>query len=117
MASGAEQLDCKMFGAVGLQAYINAHPLLYRYMVLCGIPMANETLAPLVPMALQVNLCTGLTGLAVDLNTTCTAGAGTLTLELGILSRLLGDPTYENMARRAVRTLWDMRHPHTGLVG
>ena len=66
---------------------------------------------------LQVNLCTGLVGLAVDLNTTCTAGVGTLTLELGILSRLLGDPTYENMARRAVRALWDMRHPHTGLVG
>ena len=56
-------------------------------------------------------------GLAVDLNTTCAAGVGTLTLELGILSRLLGDPTYENMARRAVRALWDMRHPHTGLVG
>ena len=65
----------------------------------------------------QVNLCTGLVGLAVDMNTTCTAGAGTLTLELGILSRLLGDPTYENMARKSVRTLWDLRHPHTGLVG
>lgn len=71
----------------------------------------------LIFMGLQVNLCTGLVGLAVDMNTTCTAGAGTLTLELGILSRLLGDPTYENMARRAVRTLWDLRHPHTGLVG
>ena len=48
---------------------------------------------------------------------TCTAGAGTLSVEFTLLSRLVGDPTYENLARRAVRTLWDKRHPETGLVG
>ena len=48
---------------------------------------------------------------------TCTAGAGTLTLEFTLLSRLLGDPVYENAARRAVRAIWDYRHKHTGLVG
>lgn len=48
---------------------------------------------------------------------TCTAGAGTLSVEFTLLSRLVGDPTYENLARRAVRALWDRRHPVTGLVG
>ena len=48
---------------------------------------------------------------------TCTAGAGTLSVEFTLLSRLVGDPTYENLARRAVRALWDKRHPATGLVG
>ena len=48
---------------------------------------------------------------------TCTAGGGTLTLEFTLLSRLLGDPVYEHLARRAVRALWDRRHKNTGLVG
>ena len=47
----------------------------------------------------------------------CTAGAGTLTIEFTLLSRLLGDPVYENVARRAVRALWERRHRTTGLVG
>ena len=63
----------------------------------------------------QVNLCTGV---PVDGSPeTCTAGAGTLSVEFTLLSRLVGDPTYENLARRAVRALWDKRHPATGLVG
>jgi mannosidase alpha-like ER degradation enhancer 1 len=48
---------------------------------------------------------------------TCTAGAGTLTLEFILLSRLLDDPVYEGVARKAVRAIWDRRHPWTGLVG
>ncbi|XP_065179030.1 ER degradation-enhancing alpha-mannosidase-like protein 1 [Sycon ciliatum] len=48
---------------------------------------------------------------------TCTAGAGTLVLEFGILSRLIGDPVYESVARRAVDTLWKRRHHDTGLLG
>ena len=47
----------------------------------------------------------------------CIAGMGTLTVEFGLLSRLLGDPVYENLARRAVEKLWDLRHPRTGLLG
>ena len=38
-------------------------------------------------------------------------------MEFMLLSRLIGDPTYENLARRAIRALWDRRHPGTGLVG
>ena len=64
---------------------------------------------------LQVNLCYGLP-VGGDLET-CTAGAGTLTLEFTLLSRLLGDPVYESLARRAVRAIWERRHKFTGLVG
>jgi len=45
------------------------------------------------------------------INETCTAGAGTLLLEFGLLSRLSGDHRFERAARRAVRGLWDRRSP------
>ncbi|XP_076048501.1 ER degradation-enhancing alpha-mannosidase-like protein 1 [Oratosquilla oratoria] len=48
---------------------------------------------------------------------TCTAGAGSLLVEFGVLSRLLGDPVYEMAARRANRVLWKLRHSKTGLFG
>ena len=47
----------------------------------------------------------------------CTAGIGSLILELGMLSRLLGDPIYESYARRAVESLWQSRDNVTGLFG
>lgn len=64
---------------------------------------------------IQVNLMTGL----VDgsRNDTSTAGAGSLSLEFGILSRLIGDPVYERVSRRAVKSLWDKRNNVTGLLG
>ena len=48
---------------------------------------------------------------------TCASGAGSLVLEFGLLSRLLGDPVYENRARRAVDILWSLRSEVTGLTG
>ncbi|KAF3856211.1 hypothetical protein F7725_016934, partial [Dissostichus mawsoni] len=48
---------------------------------------------------------------------TCTAGAGSLLVEFGILSRLIGDSTFEWVARRAVRALWSLRSNETGLLG
>ncbi len=51
------------------------------------------------------------------INETCTAGAGSLLLEFGVLSRLLRDPTFEGLARRTNRALWKLRDPDTGLVG
>ncbi|XP_041377881.1 ER degradation-enhancing alpha-mannosidase-like protein 1 [Gigantopelta aegis] len=57
-------------------------------------------------------------GVPLDcINETCTAGAGTLVLEFGVLSRLLGDPVYESLARRAVKSLWKYRSNVTGLLG
>jgi hypothetical protein len=63
----------------------------------------------------QINLCHGIPeDMVVE---SCTAGAGTLTIEFTLLSRLLGDPVYENVARRSVRAIWERRHRNTGLVG
>lgn len=46
----------------------------------------------------------------------CTACAGTYALEFGVLSRLTGDPKYEEAARKAVRALFSRRST-LGLVG
>ena len=50
-------------------------------------------------------------------NETCTAGAGTLLLEFGVLSRLLADPMYDFYAQQAVKMLWKYRSNVTGLLG
>ncbi|OAD65804.1 glycoside hydrolase family 47 protein [Phycomyces blakesleeanus NRRL 1555(-)] len=42
---------------------------------------------------------------------TCTAGAGSLVLEFGVLSRLTGNPYYESVAKRALKAIWDRRSP------
>lgn len=47
---------------------------------------------------------------------TSTAGGGTLTLEFGLLSRLIGDPVFEKVTKNAVRGLWAQRSD-IGLVG
>ena len=36
---------------------------------------------------------------------------------IGLLSRLVGDPIYEMYARRAVKSLWQIRDNSTGLFG
>ncbi|XP_030938716.1 alpha-mannosidase I MNS5 [Quercus lobata] len=49
-------------------------------------------------------------GVMVDETTeTSTSGCGSLILEMGALSQLTGDPTYEYVAIRALRKLWSMR--------
>ena len=40
---------------------------------------------------------------------TCTAGVGTFLIEFGTLSRLTGDPVFERVAMRALRSLWNTR--------
>lgn len=37
---------------------------------------------------------------------TCTAGVGTFVIEFGALSRLTGNPIYERVALRALKSLW-----------
>lgn len=48
---------------------------------------------------------------------TCTACAGSLILEFATLSRLTGDPVFEDKARGALDSLWDRRHRGTDLMG
>jgi len=47
---------------------------------------------------------------------TCTAGVGTYIVEFGALSRLTGNPLYEETAMRAMRALWHHRST-IGLLG
>eukprot|EP00066_Takifugu_rubripes_P029649 XP_011618915.1 PREDICTED: ER degradation-enhancing alpha-mannosidase-like protein 2 [Takifugu rubripes] len=51
-----------------------------------------------------VNLLKGVS--PTETSVTCTAGVGTFILEFATLSRLTGDATFENVARRALRALW-----------
>lgn len=48
---------------------------------------------------------------------TCTACAGTMILEFAALSRLTGDPIYEEKAAQALNYLWKQRSRYSDLVG
>jgi mannosidase alpha-like ER degradation enhancer 1 len=101
------------FGPMGRHTYNNellhmAHDLASRLVA------AFENTATGIPHP-RVNLQTGVPHDGT--NETCLAGAGTLLLEFGILSRLLGDPVYEGVARRAMDRLWSLRSNVTGLFG
>ncbi|XP_051996868.1 ER degradation-enhancing alpha-mannosidase-like protein 1 isoform X1 [Xyrauchen texanus] len=101
------------FGDVGLKDYDNellhlAHDLAVRLLP------AFENTSTGIPYP-RVNLKTGVP--PDSINETCTAGAGSLLVEFGILSRLIGDSTFEWVARRAVKALWNLRSNETGLLG
>lgn len=51
-----------------------------------------------------------------EITETCSAGAGSLTLEFTVLSRLTGDPRFEQAAKRAFWAVWERRSP-LGLIG
>ncbi len=51
-----------------------------------------------------------------ELTETCSAGAGSLVLEFTTLSRLTGDPRFEQLAKRAFWSVWE-RRSSIGLVG
>eukprot|EP00066_Takifugu_rubripes_P022985 XP_011612251.1 PREDICTED: ER degradation-enhancing alpha-mannosidase-like protein 1 isoform X3 [Takifugu rubripes] len=101
------------FGKVGFEGYDNellhlAHDLAVRLLP------AFENTSTGIPYP-RVNLKTGVP--PDSINETCTAGAGSLLVEFGILSRLIGDSTFEWVARRAVKALWSLRNNETGLLG
>lgn len=51
-----------------------------------------------------------------EITETCSAGAGSLTLEFTVLSRLTGDARFEHAAKRAFWEVWGRRSP-IGLIG
>lgn len=51
-----------------------------------------------------------------ETSVTCTAGVGTFVVEFAALSRLTGNPVFEEVALRALRALWKTR-TSIGLVG
>ena len=63
----------------------------------------------------RVNLMHGV--LPGTINETCTAGAGSLLLEFGILSKLLDDNIFENTVRNVNAKLWEFRNKNTNLLG
>ncbi|TFK28812.1 alpha mannosidase-like protein [Coprinopsis marcescibilis] len=66
-----------------------------------------------IPFA-RVNLRHGV--MKGETTETCTAGAGSLILEFGTLSRLTGDDRFEKAAKRAFFGIWN-RRSDIGLVG
>ncbi|TPX71850.1 hypothetical protein SpCBS45565_g00845 [Spizellomyces sp. 'palustris'] len=62
----------------------------------------------------RVNLKYGV--LPHETEVTCSAGAGTLILEFGVLTRLTGNAAYENAAKKALLRVWAQRSP-LDLVG
>ncbi|KZT74450.1 glycoside hydrolase family 47 protein [Daedalea quercina L-15889] len=76
--------------------------MLPAFMTPTGLPVA------------RVNLRHGL--LRTEAVDTCTAGAGSLILEFGLLSRLTGDTRFEKAAYKAFFALWN-RRSDIGLVG
>lgn len=52
----------------------------------------------------------------LEITETCSAGAGSLTLEFTVLSRLTGDPRFEHAAKRAFWEVWH-RRSEIGLIG
>ncbi|XP_029427532.1 ER degradation-enhancing alpha-mannosidase-like protein 2 isoform X2 [Rhinatrema bivittatum] len=61
-----------------------------------------------------VNLLNGVS--PTETPVTCTAGIGTYIVEFATLSRLTGDPVFEDVARKALLGLWESRS-EIGLVG
>lgn len=53
---------------------------------------------------------------APEVTETCSAGAGSLVLEFTVLSRLTGDPRFEQLAKRAFWAVWN-RRSSIGLIG
>jgi hypothetical protein len=51
-----------------------------------------------------------------EITETCSAGAGSLVLEFTVLSRLSGDPRFEQAAKRAFWSVWE-RRSNIGLIG
>lgn len=65
----------------------------------------------------RVNLRHGLKQLDRTEQATCTACAGSMILEFAALSRMTGDPIYEQKANHALNALWDKRNVASNLMG
>ncbi|KAK0404440.1 hypothetical protein QR680_017456 [Steinernema hermaphroditum] len=65
----------------------------------------------------RINLKRGMLPYLKEQRDTCTACGGTMILEMAVLSRLTGDPIYEEKARKAMDFLWERRHRGTDLMG
>ncbi|GMT05600.1 hypothetical protein PENTCL1PPCAC_27774 [Pristionchus entomophagus] len=65
----------------------------------------------------RINLRHGMLDHLKRQKDTCTACGGTMLLEMAALSRLTGNPVYEEKARKAMDFLWSQRHRSSDLMG
>ncbi|XP_033188408.1 ER degradation enhancer, mannosidase alpha-like 2 isoform X2 [Bombus vancouverensis nearcticus] len=87
-----------------------AKDLGYRF-----LPAFNTTTG--IPYG-RINLKYGMKGVPLEVSReTCTACAGSMILEMAALSRLTGEPIFEEKAQKAMDVLWRMRHRGTDLMG
>ncbi|XP_026825887.1 ER degradation-enhancing alpha-mannosidase-like protein 3 isoform X2 [Ooceraea biroi] len=87
-----------------------AKDLGYRF-----LPAFNTTTG--IPYG-RINLKHGMKGVPMEISReTCTACAGSMILEMAALSRMTGEPIFEEKAQKAMDVLWRMRHRGTDLMG
>ena len=105
-------------------AYDLGRRLLPAFHTATGLPYPRVNLRHGVPFYLNSPLnqdaengqCSTTQQTPGELTETCSAGAGSLVLEFTILSRLTGDPRFEQLAKRAFWSIWH-RKSAVGLVG
>uniref|UniRef100_A0A0N4ZTJ3 alpha-1,2-Mannosidase n=1 Tax=Parastrongyloides trichosuri TaxID=131310 RepID=A0A0N4ZTJ3_PARTI len=78
------------------------------------LPAFNTTTG--IPFS-RVNLKYGITEKLRDQKNTCTACSGTIILEFAALSRLTGNPIFEEKAKKSMDFLWSQRHKESDLMG
>lgn len=79
------------------------------------LPAFNTTTG--IPYS-RINLRYGIKSDRIEhLRETCTACAGSMILEMAALSRLTGEPIFEEKAHKAMDELWKMRHRSSDLMG
>ncbi|KAG5914797.1 hypothetical protein E4U53_004593, partial [Claviceps sorghi] len=97
-----------------------AERLLPAFYTRTGIPYPRVNLRTGIPFYVNSPLNEGGAGDRHDdgpeITETCSAGAGSLTLEFTVLSRLTGDVRFEHAAKRAFWEVW-RRRSEIGLIG
>uniref|UniRef100_A0A0N5BK53 alpha-1,2-Mannosidase n=1 Tax=Strongyloides papillosus TaxID=174720 RepID=A0A0N5BK53_STREA len=78
------------------------------------LPAFNTTTG--IPFS-RVNLKYGITEKIRNQKNTCTACSGTMILEFAALSRLTGNPIFEEKAKKSMDFLWSQRHKESDLMG
>lgn len=99
-----------------------AQRLLPAFYTTTGMPYPRVNLRHGIPFYLNSPLHGGIDpdftqrGGSPEITETCSAGAGSLVLEFTVLSRLTGDPRFEQLAKRAFWAVWN-RRSSIGLIG
>lgn len=105
-------------------AYDLGKRLLPAFWTSTGIPYPRVNLRDGIPFYLKSPLnydpeegqCDVRQQATSEITETCSAGAGSLVIEFTLLSRLTGDPRFEDLAKRAFWAIWN-RRSELGLIG